>query len=223
MTVAGVMGTYCFDKQDANQCCSPAVVSSLYRSMTYSFGSIAFGSLVQALVTALRVIVENARTQQQNNQGNQDCGAILLCILDCIVSLLEDIVEYFNQWAYVFVGIYGYSYLESGKKVVELFRARGWTSIITNSLVGYVLAFTMFTIAIVTGLTALAIDSMVTKAHTLGEDELSYVFGPLPGHGYYAFLYVFVVLWYHSSYSNDHADSHAPPVSSISALVLLLV
>jgi hypothetical protein len=188
VTVAGVMGTYCFDKQDADRCCSPAVVSSLYRSMTYSFGSIAFGSLVQALVTALRVLVENARAQRQNNQGNQECAAMLLCILDCILSLLEDIVEYFNQWAYVFVGIYGYSYLESGKKVVELFRARGWTSIITNSLVGYVLAFSMFTIAIVTGLTALVIDAMVTKGHTLGKDELSYIFGPLPGHGYYAFF-----------------------------------
>jgi len=72
--------------------------------------------------------------------------------------------------------------------VIELFRARGWTSIITNSLVGYVLAFSMFTIAVVTGLSALAIDAMVTKSHTLSKDELSYVFGPLPGHGYYAFL-----------------------------------
>lgn len=90
--------------------------------------------------------------------------------------------------AYVFVGIYGYSYLESGKKVIELFRARGWTSIITNSLVGFVLGFSMFTIAIVTGLLAFTIDVIATKSHTLGEDELSYVFGPLPGHGYYAFL-----------------------------------
>lgn len=179
------MGTYFFDKADADRCCSPAVVSSLYRSLTYSFGSIAFGSLVQAIVTALRVIVENARNQQQNSQGN---GGLLLCILDCILKCFEDIVEYFNQWAYVFVGIYGYSYLESGRKVIELFRARGWTSIITNSLVGFVLAFSMFTIAIVTGFTALAIDAMVTKSHVLSKDELSYVFGPLPGHGYYAFL-----------------------------------
>jgi len=98
VTVAGVMGTWCFDKDDADSCCSPAVLSSLYRSMTYSFGSICFGSLVQALVTALRVIVENAKNQQQNNQNGQDCGALLVCILDCILRCLEDVVEYFNQW-----------------------------------------------------------------------------------------------------------------------------
>ena len=97
VTVAGVMGTWAFDKDDADSCCSPAVLSSLYRSLSFSFGSICFGSLVQALMTALRVIVENARQQQQNNQSNESCGALLLCILDCIVRLLEDIVEYFNQ------------------------------------------------------------------------------------------------------------------------------
>lgn len=130
-------------------------------------------------------MVENARNNQnQDNQG----GAILLCILDCILSCLEDIVEYFNQWAYVFVGIYGYSYLESGKKVYELFQARGWTAIITNSLVSYVLVFTSFTIAIISGLTAVAIDTIVTNRHTLGEGEISYVFGPLPAHEYEAFL-----------------------------------
>ena len=187
VTVAGVMGTWCFDKDDAASCCSPAVISSLYRSLTYSFGSICFGSLVQAIVTALRVIVENARNSR-NNQTNQDCGALLICILDCILSCLEDIVEYFNQWAYVFVGIYGYSYLQSGKKVYELFLARGWTAIITNSLVSYVLGFFMLTIAIISGLSAVAIDAIVSKSHTLSEGEHSYVFGPLPGHGYYAFL-----------------------------------
>lgn len=181
------MGTWCFDKQDADSCCSPAVTSSLFRSLTYSFGSICFGSLVQAIMTALRVIVENARNQRDNQQC-EGAGAILLCILECIVRLLEDIVEYFNQWAYVFVGIYGYSYLESGRKVMELFRARGWTSIITNSLVGFVLGFTVFSVAFVTGLAAVAIDVIVTSTHTLSEGELSYVFGPLPGHGYYAFL-----------------------------------
>ena len=182
------MGTWCFDVQEATSCCSPAVTSSLYRSLTYSFGSICFGSSVQALMMALRAIVENARNQRNQQGQGGDCGAILLCILQCILQLLEDIVEYFNQWAYVFVGIYGYSYLESGKKVLELFQARGWTAIVTNSLVGYVLGFTIFSISIIMGLTAMAINAIASSSHTMGEGELSYIFGPLPGPRYWAFL-----------------------------------
>ena len=71
--------------------------------------------------------------------SDNDGAACLLCIVQCILNLLEDIIEYFNQWAYIFVGIWGLSYLESGKRVLELFEARGVTAIISNGLASYVL------------------------------------------------------------------------------------
>ena len=49
---------------------------------------------------------------------------------------------YVNQWAYVLVGINGYSYKESGRKVVKIFKAWGWSSVVTNHLVEYVLGCT---------------------------------------------------------------------------------
>ena len=111
VTTSGAVGTWCFVPEEASGCCSSAVISSFVRSMTYSFGSICFGSLLEALITALRVLAENAR--DQSREDNDGCASILYCVLECILSLLEDIIEYFNQWAYVLIGIYGYSYLES--------------------------------------------------------------------------------------------------------------
>lgn len=61
----------------------------------------------------------------------------------------------------MFCGIYGYSYLQSGKMVVELFRARGWESIVTNDLVSSVLNFTTFSIGIVSGLAAACLERLV--------------------------------------------------------------
>lgn len=136
-TTAGVTGTWCFDKNSASSSCSSAVVQSLYRSCTYSFGSICFGSLLNAIITALRVMTQQAQENSINN--DQDGAALLYCCLTCILSLLEDIIEYFNQWAFIFVGIWGLDYLESGKRVLELFQARGVTSIISNGLANYVL------------------------------------------------------------------------------------
>lgn len=43
-------------------------------------------------------------------------------------------IQYFNQWAFVFVGLYGYNFLESGKNVINLFKTRGWTTIITDQV-----------------------------------------------------------------------------------------
>lgn len=194
VTVAGVMGTWCFEKTDASTCCSPAVYSSFYRSVTYSFGSICFGSLLEGLVTALRVIVETARNQSR--EDNEQCSgeaAILLCILECILKLLEDIIEYFNTWAYVYVGIYGYGYLESGRKVMELFRARGWTAVITNDLVGYVLSFTSITVGLFGGLFAIIIELLYGMEKTSGGDSSSFLFGSIGGPQYWAFGIGFII------------------------------
>jgi hypothetical protein len=188
------MATWCFDKRDADHCCSPAVFGSVYRSMTYSFGSICLGSLLQALISVFRYIVESARSQRERNDGGGACGNILLCILECFAKLLEDVIDYFNQWAYVFVGIYGYSYLESGRRVIELFRARGWTAIINDNLVGYVLGFTTVLIGVLTGATALLLEFTVSRSKLEANSEYeSYIFGPIPGWRWWAFGYVWLV------------------------------
>lgn len=189
------MATWCFNKTEADGCCSRAIHGSVYRSLTFSFGSICFGSLLQAIVSAFRCLVESARNQR-NRDDDSLCGTLLLCILECLARLLEDILQYFNQWAYVFVGVYGYSYLESGRRVLELFRERGFTAIITDKLVEYVLGFTTVVVAILTGCAGLLIESVTTKQYASSlEAGESYIFGPLPA-AWFAFGVSFIVgLW----------------------------
>lgn len=127
-SVAGTVGTWWFVPEEASSCCSSAVTSSVCRSCTYSFGSICFGSLLVAIIKALRAVAENAK-------NNDDANAILICIIDCILSCIQGLVEYFNKWAFVYVGIYGYGYLEAGKNVMTLFQQRGWEAIIADNLV----------------------------------------------------------------------------------------
>jgi hypothetical protein len=79
---------------------------------------------------------------------------------------------------------------------MELFRARGFAAIITDNLVGYVLAFTTFTVAILTGIAGVLVESSVTKTNADAvKDGESYIFGPLPAPGF-AFGLSFVIgLW----------------------------
>jgi len=189
------MATWCFDKTEADGCCSRAIHGSVYRSLTYSFGSICFGSLLQAIVSVFRYLVESARNQRDRDNDNV-CGTLLLCILECLARLFEDILEYFNQYAFVFVGVYGYSYLESGRRVMELFRAKGFTTIITNSLVGYVLGFTQFAVALLTGVAGLVLETLITNGHSTSTDDgESYVFGPLPATPFAFGVSLIVGLW----------------------------
>jgi len=127
VTVSGVVGTWWFAPHDALSVFSPAIVDSFHRATTYSFGSICMGSLLVSVIQTLETLARSAR---QNNRGG-----LLTCIVECILSLLASIAKYFNRWAYCYVGLYGFDYISSGKKAMELFQAKGWTTIITDDLV----------------------------------------------------------------------------------------
>lgn len=140
--VAGVVGSWWF-KPDHNGCCSCAIFGSFLRTMTTSFGSICFGSLLVAIIQALRQLAEQARQ-------NDELGQMLACCIDCILSCIQAVVEYFNKWAFVYVGVYGYGYCEAGKSVIQLFKDRGWEAVIADDLVGMVLFFLSLLVGLVT-------------------------------------------------------------------------
>ena len=86
----------------------------IYRAVTTSFGSICFGSLIEAIIRALSAIV---RYLQNNNRDNALVYA-LLCVLRCILDCIGDIVEYINSYAFVFVALYGDTIFNQQKVVL---------------------------------------------------------------------------------------------------------
>lgn len=161
--VSGTVGTWWFTPVDASSFCSSAVNGSIKRALTYSFGSICFGSLI---VTILNVFIDGLRRLRQSRQ----C-LLLFCVVQCILEVLERLAEYFNKWAMVYVGLYGYDFLTAGKNVVTLFRARGWSSIISNNLVNRALMVVATVISLATGL----IISMVWHLFEIGESDTQVV------------------------------------------------
>jgi hypothetical protein len=61
--------------------------------------------------------------------------------------------------AYVYVGLYGYSYLQAGKQVFGLFKSRGWEAIIADDLVGNVLLLVSVIVGGLIGSLAIAIEA----------------------------------------------------------------
>jgi len=150
VTVAGTVGTWWFSPEEASSCCSSAVRDSFYRASTYSFGSICMGSLLVAIIQAAKQMLHALR---ENGDG------VCSCIAECCLGCIESIAEYFNQWAFVFVGLYGYSFMEAGRTVMHLFYSRGWTVIITDYLVDRVLLMISFLIGLILGLLAIVVST----------------------------------------------------------------
>lgn len=169
-TVAGVVGSWWF-KPEQNGFCGSAVFGSFFRTMTTSLGSVCFGSLLVAIIQATRQILEMARQ-------NDEVGQFLACCIDCLLGCLQSLLEYFNKWAFVYVGVYGYGmfyvctltvslnvqvlltsfshtfpfligYCEAGKSVIQLFKDRGWEAVIADDLVGMALFMTSLVVGLV--------------------------------------------------------------------------
>jgi hypothetical protein len=121
VVVAGTVAAWWFYTAEASR-----VGGSVKRACTTSFGSICLGSLIVAVLTALERAAESMR--------DDDGGGALACCLQCILSYIRQIMEYFNRWAFTYVGIYGHKFSVAGKAVYELFKQRGWSAIINDQL-----------------------------------------------------------------------------------------
>lgn len=86
-TVAGIYGSWFFCAGKPGGMPSGATRGAFRRAMTYSFGSISFGSLVVALINMLRQAVSVARSQEA--QAGNMVASIAFCVLGCLISLLE--------------------------------------------------------------------------------------------------------------------------------------
>jgi hypothetical protein len=73
-----------FSPNEANGCCSPAVRDSWVRALTYSFGSICLGSLIVALIQAVKEMVHQAR---------ENGDSMLACCAECLIGCIEALVE----------------------------------------------------------------------------------------------------------------------------------
>jgi len=166
VTTIGTVGTWWVAPEEANSCCSQGFRDSLFRSTTYSFGSICLGSLLVAFIQALRALVGSVK-------NNEDCTC-LACILDCFLGCIEGALEYLNKWAYAFVGLYGMNYVEAGRSVFELFETKGWSSIISDDLCDRVLELICVGVGLLTGLIGVLFaysDDQLLEALDLGDYE----------------------------------------------------
>eukprot|EP01061_Rhynchopus_euleeides_P038950 TRINITY_DN667_c0_g1_i2.p1 TRINITY_DN667_c0_g1~~TRINITY_DN667_c0_g1_i2.p1 ORF type:complete len:589 (+),score=233.03 TRINITY_DN667_c0_g1_i2:509-2275(+) len=104
-------------------------LSAMKRTM-WSLGSICFGSLLVAIIRTIRFIL---RVMMRNS------NALVRCFILCILNCIEDLMRYFNDYAFVQVAMYGKPYITAAKDTWELIKTgTAWDAIINDSLVNWV-------------------------------------------------------------------------------------
>lgn len=128
VTISGVYGSWYFC---VNNFPKGATRGALKRSLTYSFGSISFGSLIVAIINFLRHLCSVARSQAAGD-GNI-VGYILFCILGCLISILDWAVSFLNRYAFSHIALYGKAYIPAAKDTWKMIKDRGIDALVNVS------------------------------------------------------------------------------------------
>ena len=112
-TIAGVYGSWYFCSGKPGGMPSGATRGAFKRATTTSFGSVSFGSLIVALINMIRQALSIAQ-RSEAGEGNA-AAACAFCILGCIISLIDWIVQFINRYAFSQIALYGKAYIPAAK------------------------------------------------------------------------------------------------------------
>jgi len=108
VTYCGVFGRWYFAVDERFP-----IWKSLRVAMGTSFGSICLGSFLVAAIRAVEAVVSQARRNAQEDGSPLTC--VLLLVLECVVSCIGDILEFFSEWAYVQCAVRGVPFLAAAR------------------------------------------------------------------------------------------------------------
>ncbi|OTB00795.1 hypothetical protein M426DRAFT_231977 [Hypoxylon sp. CI-4A] len=130
-TVSGVYGSWYFHPHNLPR---GATRGSLRRALTYSFGSISFGSLLVAIINFLKQMCSVAR-QNEAAQGNLG-GEIAYWVLGCLIGILDWAVQFLNRYAFSYIALYGKPYVAAAKDTWNMIEDRGIDALVNECLIG---------------------------------------------------------------------------------------
>ncbi|XP_033873321.3 choline transporter-like protein 5 isoform X9 [Acipenser ruthenus] len=117
-TLAGAFASYYWAFKKPGDVPASPLFSSFGRAIRYHTGSLAFGSLILAIVQLIRIILEYLDHKLKSAQNK--FAKFVLCCLKCCFWCLEHLIKFMNRNAYIMIAIYGKNFCSSAKEAFFL-------------------------------------------------------------------------------------------------------
>jgi len=137
VSVAGAIATWYFSRDAASgyrSVGSPAL-RSLTFACTKSFGSLALGSLLLAIVQFINFLLNRARKANKNNK----ILYYIICCIQCLFACVERIVKFIDRFAYIYIAMHGDSFCASAKNCYNLISRNLFSAVVVDFLGDFVL------------------------------------------------------------------------------------
>lgn len=155
------------DKSDVGNI---TVLSAFWDTGTYHIGTLAFGSLVLAIVQIIRAIL--AKIQEKVAKANSSIANCLLCCCQCCLWCFEQCIKFLNKNAYIQTAIFGTPFCASAREAFFLILRNiariGAVSYVSGAIL---IIGKLFISSVTTALSYYLMSSLIA-------DELSSLWGP---------------------------------------------
>uniref|UniRef100_A0A8C1JQA9 Choline transporter-like protein n=1 Tax=Cyprinus carpio TaxID=7962 RepID=A0A8C1JQA9_CYPCA len=177
MTLAGAFASYYWAPNKPNDMPAYPLCASLGRSLRYHTGSLAFGSLILAIVQIIRVLLEYIDHKLKGAENK--FAKFLLCCLKCCFWCLEKFIKFINRNAYIMVAIYGKNFCRSARDAFFLLMRNVIRVVVLDKVTDFILFLGKLLIVGLVGIFAFFFFSGQTDAFKDAAPSLHYYWVPI--------------------------------------------
>ncbi|KAF4115703.1 choline transporter-like protein 2 isoform X2 [Onychostoma macrolepis] len=177
MTLAGAFASYYWAPNKPNDMPAYPLCASLGRSLRYHTGSLAFGSLILAIVQIIRVLLEYIDHKLKGAENK--FAKFLLCCLKCCFWCLEKFIKFMNRNTYIMVAIYGKNFCRSARDAFFLLMRNVIRVVVLDKVTDFILFLGKLLIVGLVGIFAFFFFSGHTDAFKGAAPSLHYYWVPI--------------------------------------------
>ncbi|XP_068729882.1 choline transporter-like protein 4 [Montipora capricornis] len=150
--LAGAFASYYWALDKKNDIPKFAVTSSFFRTLRYHTGSLAFGSLIIAIVQLIRAGLEYL-DHKLNGPGQQsEIVKYLVKCLKCCFWCLEKFLKFLNKNAYIMIAVHGKNFCVSAKDAFFLLMRNVLRVVVLDKVTDFILFLGQLTITAALGI-----------------------------------------------------------------------
>eukprot|EP00095_Tigriopus_kingsejongensis_P005861 maker-scaffold38_size502422-snap-gene-1.13 protein:Tk05861 transcript:maker-scaffold38_size502422-snap-gene-1.13-mRNA-1 annotation:"hypothetical protein DAPPUDRAFT_305570" len=119
MIMAGAFAAWYWTRDKKNLASAP-LAKSFHRTFRYHLGTLAFGSLIIAIIRMIRLVIHYIQERMREYRQDNPLVKAILCMCACCFWCLETFMKFINRNAYVMTAIYGKNFCWSAKEAFSL-------------------------------------------------------------------------------------------------------
>jgi len=152
LVLAGVFARWYWvlDKKKNLPTC--ALGTSMWNAAVFHLGTVAFGSLIIAIIRMIRTILEYI--EKKIKRYNNDLTKCILCCCKCCLYCLEKFMRFINRNAYIVCAMKSTNFCKSAQEAFNLIMRNVVRAYVLDSVVDFCLLLGKLVIVLITGATS---------------------------------------------------------------------